>query len=55
MNPLRLIWATTRSAYLAFGRRSDHREQRSVEAFLAKAQSVAELERLEREWMRARD
>ncbi len=54
MNPLRFIVATTRRAYLALGRHADHHEQQAIETHLHKAKSAAELERLERQWMRAR-
>ena len=54
MNPLRFLWTAGRSAYMAFGRRSDHHEQQTVEAYLSKSQSVAELERREHQLMRTR-
>jgi hypothetical protein len=54
MNPLRFLWTAGRSAYIAFGRRLDHQEQQTVQAYLSKSQSAAELERRELQMMRSR-
>jgi hypothetical protein len=54
MNPLRILWAVGRSAYIAFGRRSDRDEQELIQAYLSKCQSAAELERREHQLMRSR-
>ena len=53
VNHVFFLFSAMRSAYLAYGRHSDQRDQRAVESYLSGAQSVTELEYRERQWLRA--
>ncbi|MEI8031699.1 MAG: hypothetical protein WCH35_18140 [Comamonadaceae bacterium] len=54
MSILKFLWSAGRSAYLAVGRNSNRQEQRDFETYLCHAQSFAELEYRQRNWMASR-
>lgn len=53
VNHVYFIFSALRTAYQAYGRRSDQQDQRAVENYLSGAQSATELEYRERQWLRA--
>lgn len=53
MNHLFFFWSALRAVRRAYSRRADSQEQRAVEAYLASARTVSELEYRERQWLRA--
>lgn len=53
MNHLYFVWTAFRAVHQAYGRHADSQEQRAVEAYLSGAQTASELERRERQWLRA--
>jgi hypothetical protein len=54
VNTLYFLWSIVRSAYQAFGRNSDKQEQHDVDAYLSQAQSFADLEYRQRQWLQSR-
>ncbi len=53
MNILHFLWLGIRSAYQAFGRNSDKQEQHAADAYLSQAQSFADLEYRQRQWLQS--
>ena len=51
MHTLYTVWSLLRSALRALGRTSDRQDQADAELYLANAQSIAELEHRERDWL----
>lgn len=50
---LYFIFRALRSAFDALERRSNARDQRAIETYLANVQSMSELEHRQRQWLRA--
>lgn len=53
MNILSFLWLSVRSAYQAFGRNSDKQEQHAADAYLSQAQSFADFECRQRQWLQS--
>ena len=53
MNFLALTWSAAKSVYETITAPAQEQDQRAMDAYLSQAQSVAELEYRERQWMRA--
>lgn len=53
VNTLHFLWLGIRSAYQAFGRNSDKQEQHAADAYLSQAQSFADLEYRQRQWLQS--
>jgi len=53
MNIFFLLWLAARRTVQALGRSMDQQDQRDVEGYLGKAQSFADLESRERDWLRS--
>ncbi len=51
LNTLYFLQTALHSAYQAFGRNSDKREQQALEAYFSQSLSMADLENRERQWM----
>ena len=53
MNTLYFLCSMVRSAYQAFGRNSDKQEQHAADVYLSQAQSFADLEYRQRQWLQS--